>query len=302
MSYRFRRRERLGTGLRRALREQIDRATRSIEDAAQDPGATVHEVRKAVKRIRAGLRLARSCLGEPCFEEENRLYRDADHLLGGAREADVALETLEVVVSRLDGGVDPEVLEQARGRLRERGRGSIQAIVASDGPLAQAGARLREGRQRISHLPTSHLEPRDLAQGLGWSFQRGRQHRDEAYRTGQAADFHAWRRRTKDLWHQLELIRPAWPPVLQARAAEHHRLADLLGLANDAVDLDVRLDRDPELVRDAGTRDALRAECRALRDETWSVARPLGLRLYAESPRTFERLMRVYLEDTFPSA
>lgn len=299
MSYRFRRTERLGPGLRRILREQVDSATESIEAAAEAPGAAVHHVRKTVKRIRAGLRLARTRLGPPGFARENRRYRQAAHLLGGARQADVALETLKVVVSRLEGAVDQELLEGALAQLGDRARGSVLAITVPDGPLVQAGERLAEAREGISDLPTSHLGPRDLAEGLAWSFRRGRQHRDEAYRKGSPADFHAWRRRSKDLWHQLQLVQASWPPVLRARASEHHKLADQLGLANDAVDLDGRLARDLELVPDPTVRKAIRAGCRELADETWKEARPLGLRLYAESPRAFEALMRLYLEDTF---
>jgi hypothetical protein len=171
--------------------------------------------------------------------------------------------------------------------------------MVPDGPLAQARGRLQEVRREVSVPPTAQLGPRDLAEGLAWSFQRGREHRDKAYRTRSPAALHAWRRRSKDLWHQLQLVQSAWPPVLRARASEHRTLADRLGLANDAVDLEVLLGRDPELVPDPRLRELIRAGCRELRDEAWDAARPLGLRLYAESPRAFESIMRVYLEDSF---
>jgi hypothetical protein len=299
VSYRFRRKERLGPGLRRILREQADRATASIDGAEEDPAAAVHELRKTVKRMRAALRVARSRIAPPVFERHNGLYRQAAHLLRGAREADVALETLEVVISRFEGDVDGEPLERARAHLRDRGLGSLLAIAVPDGPLAQAGALLEQARGHVSELPTCSLGPRDVAEGLAWSFRRGRQHRDDAFRRREPAEFHAWRRRSKDLWHQLQLVQAAWSPVLRARASEHHRLADQLGLANDAVDLDSRLAREPDLVPDSRVRERIRSGCRELRDEAWSAARPLGRRLYAESPRAFEALMQVYLQDTF---
>lgn len=302
MSYRFRRKERLAPGLRRILRKQIDRATGSIETATEDPGEAVHEVRKTVKKIRAGLRLVRSRLEPECYERENGLCRQAAHLLGGARDATVALETLERVSARLEGQVESSALEEAQARLRDLKRGALLAMMADDGPLSQAGALLTEAREGLRALPSSPLRPRDLAEGLASSFGRGRAHRDDAYRGGDPADFHAWRRRSKDLWHQLQLVEAAWPPVLRARASEHHKLADHLGLANDFVNLDERLSGDPALIPDAEVRDAVQEECRSLRKEAWEGARPLGLRLYAESPRTFEALLRVYLEDTFRAA
>lgn len=299
VSYRFRRKERLDKGLRRILREQLDSATASIDEAGEDPGAAVHEVRKHVKRIRAAVRLARTRLDPGRFERYNGLCREAAHLLGGAREMNVALQTLGVVASRLDRAVDADLLEGVRVRLRDLGRGSALAIMVSDGPLAQARQRLEEARNELSVLLTSRLGPRDLAKGLSWSFRRGRRHRDEAYRTGNPEAFHAWRRRSKDLWYQLQLIQAAWPPILRARSSEHHRLADHLGLANDAVDLEALLGRDPDLVPDPRLRETIRTRCRELWEEAREEARPLGLRLYAESPRAFESILRVYLMDSF---
>ena len=49
----------------------------------------MHETRKALKRLRALVRLLREELGEQAFERENAALRDVARRLAGARDAEV---------------------------------------------------------------------------------------------------------------------------------------------------------------------------------------------------------------------
>ena len=110
---------------------------------------------------------------------------------------------------------------------------------------------------------------------------------------------HDWRKRVKDLWYHLRLLREIWPAALKGAADEAHRLSDLLG---DHHDLSVLIDEiraeapdDPDL----GTLAAL-AERR--QGELLDEALPSGERLYAEKPRQFSGRLAFYWAVSRPSS
>ena len=57
MAYRIKRKERVGRGIRRILREQLRRAVESARDRGGDQDERVHDVRTRLKRSRAALEL-----------------------------------------------------------------------------------------------------------------------------------------------------------------------------------------------------------------------------------------------------
>ena len=48
-----------------------------------------------------------------------------------------------------------------------------------------------------------------------------------------AEHMHEWRKRTKDVWHHLQLLEESWQPVIGAVADEAHELSDRLGDEHD---------------------------------------------------------------------
>ena len=48
-----------------------------------------------------------------------------------------------------------------------------------------------------------------------------------------AENVHEWRKRAKDIWYQLRIVRRAWPALLGETAGQAHVLADLLGDHHD---------------------------------------------------------------------
>ena len=69
-------------------------------DPAQAGARTVHETRKALKRLRALLVLLRPELGAKRYARENAALRDCGRRLAGARDAEVMLGTLDSLVRR----------------------------------------------------------------------------------------------------------------------------------------------------------------------------------------------------------
>ena len=73
--------------------EQFDGAIAELVGGT-DVDEAIHDTRKAIKRLRAVLRLVRSPLGEEVYRFENGFLRDTAALIGGPRDAWVAVETI----------------------------------------------------------------------------------------------------------------------------------------------------------------------------------------------------------------
>jgi CHAD domain-containing protein len=131
-----------------------------------------------------------------------------------------------------------------------------------------------------------------LAPGLDTAYREGR---DDFLALGGAPSFeavHDLRKRGKDLWYQIRVLRDSWPTVLEATAEEIHDFTDRLG---DHHDLAV-------LAEDLRGREAVGPADRGillglidLRQATLlAEARTAGERVYAEKPKAFDRRLRTY--------
>jgi len=105
---------------------------------------------------------------------------------------------------------------------------------------------------------------------------------------------HELRKRAKDLWYQVRLLRETWPAVLDATAEEIHDFTDLLGDHHDLAVLCDDLVGRAEV--DATDREALRVAIEGRQADLLADAIATGARVYAEKPKAFDRRLRAYWE------
>ena len=118
----------------------------------------------------------------------------------------------------------------------------------------------------------------------------------EVRSSGEVESFHEWRKRAKDLRHQVEFLSPIWPGVLPALAKDLSRLTDELGAANDLMLLSEEVSSArPLLVEDEPGRSIALSRIAALRDSHWQEALRSGALIYMEKPRAFAGRMDGYL-------
>ena len=92
MAYRFEPDEDTREAILRCAREQLDDAVRELsEGIGDDPVEAVHSARKAVKKERSLLRLARGAMAPKQRRRENRALRAAARGLSDMRDADVMI-------------------------------------------------------------------------------------------------------------------------------------------------------------------------------------------------------------------
>lgn len=299
---------------------QIDVACEELE--GEESGAVselaVHETRKALKRLRALLRLLAHRLPDGRFAHENAALRDLARRLAGARDAAVMLGTLDALIER-----HPRKLAARRGVIALRARLLAEHQRARRGMLADLDTRrqtlgeLRAFRLRVLAWDLNAAEGVELAApGLRRIYSQGRARYERAERGmgNRVRTMHEWRKRVKDLRYAAEMLELRdTPPAGSAAAAqgarsgtgELRRLADraerLGEVLGDEHDLAVLADSirsrsargTPKTDRiGRGSSQALLQLIARRRRKLRRRALREGERLYRRSPKRLEREIR----------
>jgi CHAD domain-containing protein len=287
MAYRIGADEPVRAAIARCGREQLDRAIRELSEGInEDPVRAVHDARKAIKKQRSLLRLARGAMPAGERRRENATLREAGRALSGVRDADVLISTVDELSQRFAGQLPAKTFTAIRDQFAAR-RNSGDLSGALD---AKAVQELGSVRLRVDEWELSRGGWKGIDAGLVRSYSRGRRALKRARRSRSLDDLHAWRKRVKDLWYHQRLLTECCGPAIRGQAQDAHRVADLLG-----DDHDLGLLRD-ELTRGSLTAavdlDAVITLIDHRREELQTEALAIGRRLYGERPAEFRRRMR----------
>jgi CHAD domain-containing protein len=286
MAFRFKLGEPFDEGCRRIAVEQIERAQSELHGKG-DQAIAVHETRKALKRLRALLRLIRPAMGEAAFKQENTQLRDIGLSLSGERDRHVLLET----VNKLEGSA---------GFGRRGLVGSVrQCIVAANGEgaplsLKQATGRLADAKKRLAELHVDGSGFDVVGPGLERSYRRARRAFCEAYDEQTDEAFHDWRKGTQAHWRQMTLLSRAWSDYLGARASEARNLSQLLGDDHDLAMLVAFVHSDAAAGLSNEQAAIVEKAARQRQAELRETAKPRGERLFADGPRRLRRSITNY--------
>lgn len=246
----------------------------------------VHETRKRMKRMRALLRLFRDDLGEDAYRFENDSYRDTARILADVRDAQVMINTLDHLSALLGDAAPPELMADVRRSLVGN-LGAASRTMTRRGAVDEAVARLRRAERRVDAWPLHTDSSKAFAGGLHRVYRRGRKDLEVALEERSVESWHEWRKRVKYLWHQLEVLAPAWPEVFEATAAQAEAVADLLGDDHDLAVLRDRVVGRPERFGAGADVEHLVSVIEARRLELEAEALQRGRLLYVETADAF---------------
>ncbi|HTR50816.1 MAG TPA: CHAD domain-containing protein [Kofleriaceae bacterium] len=269
--------------LRRALVAEFANAAEAAREASasveRGPADAVHSYRKALRRARAVLALVSRALPKSERRAVRRALREARRALGAARDHAVAPETLAGLP------LDPIV--------RETAGAIVRTATDAMAPAAEIKQLLAEGAARTA-AQVEALEAA-LPAGVPWSVvAKGvRSTYDDARRARRAAkrskrSFHTWRRRSKELGYQLELLANLAGPHVNELHREIEGATDPQGPAVDLIMLRDFVDTYSQGVS-PDSLDPLVDAIDAQLDELASAARKAGKTAFAKKPRRFAR-------------
>jgi len=292
MGFRLKLREPLPDGLKRVFREQMRSALELCRHPAKQRGVTVHEVRKHLKKLRAAMRLAIPEVGKNRHAREDCCVRRIGRLVSDLRDAQVRLQTLiqlrDETAKKPENSPFPRIEE-----LLSLERESFSAAFA--GWQKQAIPQLERVETRLLKWPLEDLTWQQVCGVVAKIYKRGQRGLAKTIDDPEPENFHAWRKRVKDLWYQLRILQPVNRVVLTEMAHDAEVLGELLGREHDLNFLWARLEKESsdEALRDelAQVEKLIRKRGKRLRTN----ALELGRRFYAEPAKAFAKRISIFV-------
>jgi CHAD domain-containing protein len=289
-AYRLGQAEFVPDGMRRIARGQLDAG---IEELAGQPNRrldeAVHETRKRLKRLRAALRLERSAIGAETYRRENAAFRELGKKLSAPRDAMVLIETLDELTDRFGDELPPDATGALRARFEQMHERALTKLRRDEATIEAVRGELEQARERSAAWTFDAEGFEALRPGLERIYRRGRRSMHAAAEEPSTERLHEWRKRSKDLWHALQILRPAAPKRMKKLARRAHRLSDLLGDDHDLAVLRAQVERAGGSFEREASRTALVAVIDRRRLALQSDAFKLGAEIYEAPPKRFGR-------------
>jgi CHAD domain-containing protein len=274
-----------GDGLAAAARSIIADGRRALTDTELSDAEAVHELRKALKRWRALLRL----LARPLGEQADQLRAEARELMravAGARDAQSALDAV-ADLRKADLPFSPTSTETIRARLTEL-RDAAEAKSFTRTMRDRLSRYLDYATLSLERWPLKAIDFDTVTDGLTSTYRRARQLVPDSWPDAEAEHLHDLRRRVVEHRHQMDLVEPLWPRLGKVWAEEAQRLRNQLGSCQDlAVLINFTAPHEPL----APWRSRLSPLIEARRTAHLKAAARLAGRLFAEKPKAFRRRM-----------
>ncbi|WP_165700188.1 CHAD domain-containing protein [Ornithinimicrobium ciconiae] len=243
--------EPLALGVRRVILEQVVHATQ-IRDS-DDLDTAVHDLRKAMKRTRAVLRLVRGELGDYRYRQENTALRDTSRLWGPTRDAAVLAKVAAEFVAEfeMDGAAADRVVTVLRARAAAATRAGHQDRRRHLDTLTALGSFACRVRRFPVEGPDSIANEWAAVQpGVTRVAKRAARRLRQAEQDPSVERLHAWRKDVKYLGYQLEVLRPLWKDLLGAIGDRLMEVGSILGDDHDLAVWEETLRADGSLVTD----------------------------------------------------
>lgn len=265
-----------------------------------DPGTAIHEVRVALKRWQALLRLLEDTIGNEAVvlrHEARLLARD----FGRSRDAQTVLDALADIAKPREAETPP-LSERTQATLTRRLQ---EARTVSEAAQLHAGViqHLHDGLARASacaaNWPLERISLEDVITALAQSYRRARRRLPREWEEADAEGIHDFRKAIVAFRYQLDLIAPLWPKVWNVFIDEVQKVRMQLGKSNDLVALGMLIQPKQPL---AHWRSRLTPLIENRRRLHLDRARALSGRVFAESPRSFRKRIEALAKAAAESA
>lgn len=287
VAYRFEFNETIPDGIRRIAYEQLDKACDQLNAARSgEIEEAVHDVRKRCKQLRGLVRLVRPALKKSDARQANAAFRDAARQLASLRDAHALLATFDALVAAHVAEIPSDGIWEVRQGLAARAESASGDAAGFDAQIQRARDLLEAGRSRVGSWTLGNKFAYICA-GVIKTYKRGRKRLKDSREQPSDSNLHEWRKRVKDFWYHMQILRDAAPSMLSPLADRLHDLSDVLGDDHDLAVLTCQLMSCPnEFGGDGKVNEALAIIC-SRRADLQRRAFRLGARLYVERPSAF---------------
>ncbi len=294
--------ETTNAGIRRIVCGQIDAAIDDLgAGVLEDPGEAVHACRKRFKRMRATARLVRDEVGADAYQRENMAFGDFGRRLSRTRDSEVLVETLDALCERYAFELPPGAFAALRAALVDDYEAAEQHLREDARAGAPIIAELRAARARVAAWRFRHHAVSALAPGFERIYRRARRAYLTARKEPTDENLHELRKRSKDLWHAAQILRPVAPKMMKTLADRTHRLSDLIGDDHDLAVLSRQANQRPDWLADEREAAVLQALIARRRRRIQHEAVERAQHIFAAKPQKLAGPIRRARVDTLTS-
>lgn len=259
-------------------------ANYQVERAQHQPVVAVHEFRKSIRRCRSMLQLLRHSLPSDVFRRLRTDLRTVHRSTSQLRDRDVVLNTLDQLMAEVGSAViSADVSVPARDRIASVGANGPDLALTT---LRRAEPALRDAQTRLRDGLSGKVRWRAVARDLERTYRQARRSMRHTERGRDNEALHDWRKRTKELVYQVELLHHGASRGKGRKLRRQlGRLAETLG---QVIDLFVLEEYVCEHVAEA-QQGPLLAAIAQVRDERQLAALDLGEQLFRRKPKAFSQ-------------
>jgi CHAD domain-containing protein len=290
MAYRIKRKERVGSAIRRILREQLRRAIELARDRDRVQDERVHDVRTRLKRSRAALELigGHARKARRTASRTERRLRNRGRRLARPRDVVVQAHTFRIVGTRLSPELPAGLLERMRDVSEQMRRKLDERSVEKE--LRRTAKALRKLRRRLRKLPVKRGR-RAIGKGITETYREARRALAAVREDPTPERFHDWRKRVKVLSNQLKIVGPAVPELATRYLDKVEKLGEILGQVHDLDCAAATAERHPRWFGSEGECEAVRGVVAEHRVVLEREAFALAAGLFAGRPRDVRELV-----------
>ena len=301
MACRFQPQSSVEANTRRILGEQIDKARYQLtENFSYETAAAIRDARKRLKKARSVLRLLRKAMDKDIYKREKNALRDTGRLLAPARDAEAFRETLAALTGHYASILEDDAFDQLEAALVDLHRGRLRLLIDDGDTMATVVTTVKDSHLRLKDLQLDKAGWEAIHKGLRKIYRQGCDRMATAYDEDSDDGFHEWRKRVKDLWYDLRLLRSTWPPVMKAWISEAHQLSKVLGDDHDIAEFhQFLIDHQDEDALSGTHLKLLQPLMKHRQGQLRQQALALGNRLYAEDPDQFADRLGTYWQNWF---
>jgi CHAD domain-containing protein len=294
MAFQFKEGESIPRGLERIVRKEIDKALDRLTGRTEaDRDEVVHDARKRFKKIRAVLRLIRPELSPQTYDRENGCFRAAGKPLTAVRDSTVLVTAFDDLTQSFADQASPQKFRKVRQGLEANRDEVHRRLLEERDAFGEVAVRIALARARLDGWKIAD-DWAPLRCGLKQIYRGGRAALVRALAESSVESLHEWRKQTKYLWHQLQVLQPICPTVLTPLADRLHDLGDYLGDDHDLAVLRQTTEADDAHFGGRAVLDPLFEFIDHRRAELQRKAYLLGRQLYQDRPSVFANRLTPY--------
>ena len=279
----FQKTEPVPADLVRISNQLIEDAVKRIMEPGADRAEDLHNVRLAIKRLRAMLRLVQPAIGKGLFRRENAALRNTAHKLAFSRDVTIAQHTLAALSKSVSSKSDRNAVTVVLSRF-ETGAPSRPKV---EQVLKSVARDLKQEGTRIGGLEFAADQWETMGPGLKKVYAQCRRRMHAAYAGGSDDAFHKWRIRVKNLYYQLQFLEPIGPKKLGKMISRLKKLQDKIGSDHDLVVVKSLLLKSPEKFGGAEVVERVVACLEQKSRKLRRASKPCGEPFFKEKPRCF---------------